>query len=295
MVRCDKVPYLVASQVSSGKGRRGRGRGGSRARYVPPRPGVDRLPLIKSYQEKLDRLAPIHTFDPAIFDGDDECPRKVCDLVLALAIAHNDLNDVSFAFELRHPYSNVDDDKTINKKRGLAGGVGLNLNKLRMSIVHELLVTVQNQLDAVNHPWFIRLLNTLHAKNKKYWLLVVDVALKRKARDDFSKILAECRDKVAFHYDARAIGISFRQRFAKHPDPPCFSPGNSASSSRFYFADATVEERLFPVGEESAMKKSLGTGSHEVYTALDHALFAIVTRFIGERGGAKLYTSTNSG
>jgi len=238
----------------------------------------------KSYGEKLEALAPVATFDASIFEGDAECPQHVCNLVAALAVAHNDLNDISLGFELRQSLGTVSDEG-LTKERGLSGGIGLHLVKLRTSVIHELIVLLGKEKKSVDHPWFQYLISSMHPSNRRHWLTLQEVADGRKGRSPMGVFLAACRDKVAFHYDAKIIGRALRERFSSAEHHPCLSKGIHAGATRFYFADAAVEEAMFPLSSPAKFSTEFGQGRAPLIASMDHALNSVVTRFIEMRRG----------
>jgi hypothetical protein len=56
--------------------------------------------LMKSFQEQCATLELPQTFDPAAFEGDENVPQKLCNLVLALALIYNDCKNTTYAAHL---------------------------------------------------------------------------------------------------------------------------------------------------------------------------------------------------
>jgi hypothetical protein len=55
---------------------------------------------MKSFQEECACLESLETFDPAAFEGNEEVPQKLCNLVLALALIYNDCKNMTYAATL---------------------------------------------------------------------------------------------------------------------------------------------------------------------------------------------------
>ena len=66
-----------------------------------------------TYEDIANQLAPLESFDPSVFQGDAVISQKLCDFVLALTIAYNDLRDSTFALILLDDVV-VNNDKLIH-------------------------------------------------------------------------------------------------------------------------------------------------------------------------------------
>lgn len=262
-------------------------------RRIKTLPSAQREP-VKSYAEKVDALAAVGTFDPQVFVGDATCPAHICNFVLALAVMHNDLNDIGLAFELRHTQGPFN-DRELTRERGLAGGIGVHLIKLRTAIIHELLAVVAASSKSISHPWFCKLVEGMAIGNKRHWQSIVTTAEGRSEESELGRFLATARHKVAAHYDAKMIGNAFRKLFVAGAEPPCLSKGIHAAATRFYFADATVAAVMFARSPGSNVGTELANGSFKLITSIDHALNSVITRFIKLRNGNPVLLTAKSG
>lgn len=52
---------------------------------------------MKSFQDECSELAPLETFDPAAFLGDEAVPQELCNFILSLALIYNDCKDITYS------------------------------------------------------------------------------------------------------------------------------------------------------------------------------------------------------
>jgi hypothetical protein len=50
-----------------------------------------------SFKAECAQLAPLETFDPAVFEPSGDVSQEMCDFVLALALIYNDCKDLVYA------------------------------------------------------------------------------------------------------------------------------------------------------------------------------------------------------
>src|SRR5688500_10729043 len=108
------------------------------------------------YQKEVALLAPLESFDYRAFVGSAETPQSVCDLVLSLALAYNDLRDSIFVRLLLDEVRPA--DATISPTRGQFGGLGIARIRLQVGRVHELLKLLEKCKAEVQHPYFRKVL-----------------------------------------------------------------------------------------------------------------------------------------
>jgi len=234
------------------------------------------------YAETLTSLAKFETFDPKAFAGDSEWPQDVCDLVLCLAMVHNDYSDVDFAFGLRNRVMPAD-SSVVTTEVAFHKGIGIHLGKIMASVVHELLELLRTNAKVLESPAFQRLKKTLPKALKPAWDDLVNSSNARPAQEIRKMLLLMARNKVAFHYDREDIGRSYRELFleGQSPVPPLVSRGVSARSTRFYFADAIAERSIFRVNEEAA--NDFFSGNDPILKKINLCLYHLVTSFLMQR------------
>ena len=237
------------------------------------------------YQEHIRHIAPLNTFDAKAFERDENCPQSVCDFVLALAAIHNDLNDFALAMDF---LKSVAPKPPVNRSIAWAkyNGMAMHIIRHNISIVHELLYVVEGASSARASKFFCDLKKAIPAREKPAWAAIEDIADGNGGTTKLAKYLHMCRNKVGFHYDVKKIAQGYARKFvAQETEPPLISTGTSAHTTRFYFADAAIEEVLC-MSEHREMIADVMYGRAEIYSHANSAVFHIVHRFINRRGFA---------
>jgi len=90
--------------------------------------------------------------DPALFRSRDEDEQKVCNFVLALALAFNDLRDLWWAQANQMTIPSVDQARS--KHFGLQAGMRMRLLRLYYSNLHEVLKLIREHPKVLSHPLF---------------------------------------------------------------------------------------------------------------------------------------------
>lgn len=240
-----------------------------------------------SFLDKAQDLGPLETFDPAAFVSDSETPQALCDFVLALALAYNDLRDIFLARILLQEVSPTD-RKTPTPHAALSNGLGIALIRAHAGALHELLNLVAENRAQLAHPAFAKVLGKLNKVGREAWEAVVNAANNRPAADPIAKALLFCRNKVAFHYDPKEIRRGYLRRFGPQStnDPrPLLSRGVAMKNRRFHFADAAAEAYLVDKGQDRAVDL-IFRGGGELLESVNAALYLVVTTFIAARGFA---------
>jgi hypothetical protein len=242
---------------------------------------------MKTFQEECEALAPLQTFDPMAFEGDENAPQRLCNLVLSLALIYNDCKNAMYAAVLLRECKPVEKHE-LNGVWGTWAGTDWHLCRLLISAVHELFVLIQDHRDLLDHPFLSKVIKQLHPNSRSAWQSLVNVAIDATPKDDLGRVLLLTRNKVVFHYDPNVICRGFRRQFlgdSRSQDRAIISRGLSMNASRFYFADAAVEGYFREmVGENEVGKLSLKV--HEIVESLNFALLGLVDRFIQQRGFA---------
>src|SRR5689334_13530471 len=183
--------------------------------------------MSSSYEENTRSLRPFETFDAKILVGDADWPQDVCDLVLALAMIHNDYSDIDFAFTLRNQVA-PEDSTAVTPEVGYHKGLGVHLGKLLASLIHELFNLLEANKKALDSPALKKLRGTLPSDLKTSWdQLVTTATSKAASKSAINRLLLMARNKVAFHYDGGDMGRSYRELFVegKASTPPLVSRG----------------------------------------------------------------------
>ncbi|MEK7066159.1 MAG: hypothetical protein AAB965_01135, partial [Patescibacteria group bacterium] len=142
----------------------------------------------------------------------------------------------------------------------------VQVKKLKASFIHEFFVFLKENHNIVECAEFIEILERLPVGEKAIWCEIVSVALGRSEKlSDFSDTLSRIRDNIGFHYyqSGKVLKKSFNSRFFgeervnQKSRTAYYSVGNTLGETRFYFADAAVEEYLFLQAGKPVSKSSL--------------------------------------
>lgn len=237
------------------------------------------------YSKEVEKLAPLETFDPQVFQGDSKFPQSVCDIVLSLALVYNDLRDI-FLGQVLLASVKPDSLAAITPERGQFSGLGLHLARLQAGLVRELTELIQDNQDVIASAPFQRLVSKLDKKAKASWKALVDASANKPAGSPLTMLLLLARNKVAFHYDRKVIGKGYALRFLSNPPrQPYVSRGSSMSGTRFYYADAAAEAYILSVTDPQTVGDFL-SGKSQVLDDVNRALQRLVVAFVNVRGYA---------
>src|SRR5256885_1800760 len=198
---------------------------------------------MKSFQEECATLESLQTFNPAAFEGDNNVPQPLCNLVLALALIYNDCKNTTYAAVLLKECKPAGKPE-INPVWGTWAGTEWHLFRLMISAVHELFALIQDHRDVLDHEFLVKVVKQLHPTSRKSWKALIAAANGATPKDEFGRTLLRIRNKMVFHYDPKEVFRGYRQFFlvpTRSQDKAFISRGLSMGASRFYFADAAVE------------------------------------------------------
>ncbi|MGZ5442389.1 MAG: hypothetical protein ACXW5U_09825 [Thermoanaerobaculia bacterium] len=246
----------------------------------------------KTYDEYVSSLATPEALEAAVFRPDGRFSPELCDFVLALAVAYNDLRDVILGWMLLGAV--FSDEERPSPRAGQAGGLAIHLFRLITGFLHELLVLVDSSAEARAHPEFARIVKKTPADARKSWETLVRIKKGSKSDDPLARYVYWARNQVAFHYDPRSIRQGYELAFR---DParnvPYVSIGRSMAATRFYFADAAVDGYARDTTRASAPRiQDFLLGKSEMVWQIYHALREIVAEFIRRRRIPKVGSAT---
>jgi hypothetical protein len=242
-------------------------------------------PPIRSIQEECALLAPLESFDPGVFRGNSAVPQTVCNFVLALALIYNDCKGTVHAHSALAQAAPTDRKK---RTRALGAIAGAQFHAVRMAagLIHELLVLIRENEGARKQPFFVRLIDGLHAESRRGWHTLVGAAADKTPKEPLGKRIARLRNKVQFHYDSAEIFQGYSEYFLKEPksdDRAYISRGETMRATRLYFADAAATGYTqFLLGTQQA---SLSHDLALVIKQMNYSLYEIVLSFIHRRNG----------
>jgi hypothetical protein len=189
------------------------------------------------YDDQSSKLAPLEVFNSDTFIGNNKVPQNICNFILALPLAYNDLRDVTFARILLDEIE-IKDEVTPTPQLGLRNGMRVLRERIQSGFIHELLNLISTNREVVDEPLFKELIRKLSKVGKKAWTALYEVAIEKPTNNPLSKAIVQIRNKVAFHYDTQQISKGYEDAFliqSKYRQP-MISRGSRMSETRFYFA-----------------------------------------------------------
>ncbi|MBI2885222.1 MAG: hypothetical protein HYY15_03510 [Candidatus Omnitrophica bacterium] len=238
---------------------------------------------------KLPSSIPLETFDPTAFIADESIPQEVCNFVLALALAYNDIKDVTevhLRLKEQRPLG-------VFQKRvdfGMHGGRTVHLIRYQIGLVHELCELIRNNERIISHPLLQAIISQMPKKSRIAWQSLVDTATGKLRVGPLAQAVIRIRQKVVFHYDTEEIFNGYKRHFlngAVAKELAYISRGSTMAESRFYFADAAAESYL----SARADQRQATELAQSIIGAMKDANFAIrhlVNGFIQKRFGYTL-------
>ena len=230
-------------------------------------------------------LAPLETFDPEAFRGNDEVPQELCNFIVAITLIYNDLKDAVYVHVSMAGLKPAG-PSIRTRLWGALGGVQLHAFRAVAALLHELFSLIQTNRKLLDHSFFLAVLKQLHPRSREAWRALVDVALEATPKNRLGKRLLLLRNKVLFHYDPKALSQGYIQHFlvtAKRDNRAYLSRGDSMRSTRFYFADAAAEGYLHSlVGYEQSEELKMELG--DIIDRVNNGLMMIVGSYIQRRG-----------
>lgn len=136
---------------------------------------------------------------------------------------------------------------------GEYNGVLVQLRKLQCGVLHELMGLLIEFQDLLEEPEVQRLLKRKPKHVKRQWRELIAIArgsVDGGSAREFTKALVKIRNNVAFHYtQPKPLVAGFRKHFFELPaseqnEAAYASLGASMEQTRFYYADAAVQQAL---------------------------------------------------
>jgi hypothetical protein len=239
---------------------------------------------MRSYAQHVSELAPLETFDPAAFQADGAWPQQVCDFMLSLALAFNDVHDLLIAHDFLNGVWPAD-EKTHTTELGEFMGFTQHMFRLHLGTMHEILELIEHNKPVLNDPAFNSVVNKMRAQPQTAWRTLAATATGAStAQSDLSRFLMLARNKVAFHYDRKEISKGYKASFLSPKGrQPYVSRGNNLGKSRFYFADAAAQKYMDQKANELGAPK-LVLNVLKFVQVVTFALHQLVFTFVTKRG-----------
>lgn len=203
---------------------------------------------METFTGKLSKIAPSKLIDQRNDDQMDS-------FFLVLGLIYNDLKGLVLFYNLfLEKYEVPDKEVEPNCHSGEYEGVKKQLDRLVIAFLSEMFIFLEKSHDVLHTAKFQVLVNkSLDSDQKKQWDSIIGYLKKdqgKSTRSFLSKI-AEIRSNVAYHYDHSLSELkkSFRKFFFSgagnsFQEKAYYSMGESMRDTRFYYADAAVQQYL---------------------------------------------------
>lgn len=209
----------------------------------------------------------------------------LAEFVLALALVFNDLKGlVSWRDDIN---LQAPDDGLISPEAGEWMGFEMQIHRLLIAQLHELLRLIDESRAIVEGEEMRRIIKKARPSVKRRWELIVRIATNEGTpRDDiFANILVKVRNNASFHYyQPKPLVAGFREFFytsGKNAgnEWAYASIGNNMGQTRFYFADAAMQGTLYALIEKP-MGKKFAKVFREVIEDVNQALAYIIGQYV---------------
>jgi len=207
--------------------------------------------------------------------------------VLALAAVFNDLKDIGYGIEILSGQRPAG-DSNVSRLWGNYCGVEMHLYRNLFGTLHEAFKIIQKNRIVLDDEYYSEIVRVMSRPGRSHWATFIEVALGAEPSDAFGRCLHRARNKVAYHYDPKAILQGYRSHFkggARQGSRAFISRGNNMRSTRFYFADAALQgymENVAHVGEVDELLRD----TFEAFDHLNQAISEFVELFVQKRAGS---------
>jgi hypothetical protein len=247
------------------------------------------------------QIAELHQIDAhRLITGPEDAAGR---LFLSLAVAFNDLKGLVMFGQYLARYPRRPSDE-ISAYAGQWRGINLQIVRWIAGVLEETMKVIRMEgVGVIDTDAFRALLGGIHEQHREAWETLVEVATAEREREvaggakkprsgSLARVLYDVRNTAAFHYFGSEIGPAYdavfdparRIRCSIHGEMPAYySPGRSMETTRFYFGDAAVQQKLLAAGGESDKPADDVIVEHAV--AMNHALGVLISEFIKSRGG----------
>lgn len=178
----------------------------------------------------------------------------VSDFFLTLAVIFNDLKGIGLFDQLLADNYRKPDREELTVHCGEYGGVYIQLYKLVIATLHEFFGFLEKNKKILFCREFKSVLSNLPNSTRRQWDIIVNISLgKTEADTDFTRTLQFVRDNAAFHYyqSSKILNRGFVSRFHESErvrqnknEFAYYSVGDDIEHTRFFYADAAMEEYL---------------------------------------------------
>lgn len=195
--------------------------------------------------------------NPEVIVG-QQGPDPLGEWFLSLAVVFNDLKGLMWVREILQDGRPKDGE--VSAYSAQWRGITLQITKLACGLVHELFELIKDHTHDLDSDEMKRVLKIVPKSTMKKWDSLI--ALARDAgsapRTPLTRALLKIRHNVSFHYhQPKVLVAGYRRHFFQlkpgpHNKRAYYTIGGNMEETRFYYADAAVQQSLAILSEHVA-------------------------------------------
>lgn len=171
---------------------------------------------------------------------------------LVLAVIFNDLKGLVLFEKLIQDRYRDPLDNEVSSHSGECAGIFSQIYKIFVANIQEFFLFLKVKKDILETTEFKILLSKTNKDTQDKWKDIIDIAFDKSPKgSEFSEYLLRTRNNVSFHYyqsdkNLRKSFLNFfnKKEKMKKNDFAYYSAGENMEGTRFFYADAAIEEFL---------------------------------------------------
>lgn len=178
---------------------------------------------------------------------------SVANFFLVLAVVYNDLKGIVLFEKLILDIYEQPLPTDISSHAGEHGGIFTQTRKIFISCLREFFTFLEENKEVLSSTEFKDILNKTNKDIQNRWNNIIDIAFNNESKNtsDFNKYLIQVRNNVTFHYNQSGkelrkafCNFFYKREKIEHNKLAYYSIGENMETTRFFYADAVVQEYL---------------------------------------------------
>ncbi len=234
--------------------------------------------LRKEFTGKLEGLEPSKILDQQNINNLDN-------FFLILGLIFNDIKGlITFDNLIEENYRRPEDDE-VSAHAGEFNGIRIQINKIIIGTIAEFIVFLEKNQDITSSIKFQLFLKKINNEDRERWYDLIRVSSGKytTSENEFSSIIKRIRSNVAFHYDQslKELRKGFLKSFfsesknLKQHKKAYYSLGVKMRSTRFYYADAAIDDYI-----RSLLKEEYFKTVTKIVNDMNHSINALMGEYL---------------
>lgn len=242
--------------------------------------------LAKKFEGNLSKIKPELLIKENTKDG-------LSDFFLVLSEIYNDFKGLVYFHVLISDLYEEPASDEITYHAGEYGGLKLQIYKMMSATIHEFFEFLKENTNVTDTTEFKMLTQKMSSSKQNQWKEIVAIATEKSTEgSEFSKILTKIRHNAAYHYydSAKSLRKGFITRFHKREKTQknknefaYYSLGTDMQHTRFFYADAAVQEYLFEISADGTDTTKHQLKFSEIIESMNDTLTALLTAYLKNR------------